>query len=295
MHKILSGTIMMFSLVIAPLMASPVINVYAGGVAGVEALANPTTSVHFRKSGGGVYLHNNGWAALSPDQQRQVLVNFQNRPIGIELGFKESGDAWAMRLKDGYLALGMKPTFIAANAFDGNNHPTPEQWEQYSNALRGVGLPKSTLILPTFEYANFGPNLATLGENLVSQRKDFQGIIKTAGGIVLDCPPGYAFNREAGYRAWIIDAVQWTRKQKLTVVWITSPHIFYQSYREDTDKFLQYLNQRNVLPTIIVCENYEANPPANYPNMVGHEDQPETSLGVAWYLLHTAIPGMKSH
>jgi hypothetical protein len=119
-------------------------------------------------------------------------------------------------------------------------------------------------------------------------------MIKTAGGIVLDCPPGYAFNREAGYRHWILDAVQWTRKQKLTVVWITSPHIFYQSYREDTQKFYQFFKQHDALPTIIVCENYEANPPENYPNIVGHEDQPETSLGVAWYLRHTIIPGIKT-
>jgi hypothetical protein len=282
--------LLLFLLTSTSFAASPGIGVYAGGVVGGDALADSETSIKFRRSGGGLYLHNNGWAALTPVQQRQVLTHFQNLPVALELGFKEGAEAWAKRLESGYLALGIKPTFIAANAFDGNNKPTPEQWSRFSKALRAAGLPASTLILPTFEYANFGPNVATLGDNTVSKRADFKDIIKTAGGIVLDTPPGYAFKREDNYRAWVLDAVRWTRKQGLTVVWITSPHIFHRSFRDDTGRFLRFLKQHDALPAIIVSENYEANPTKNYPNIVGHEDRPDTTLGVAWYLLNTIVP-----
>jgi hypothetical protein len=268
------------------------IQVYAGGVAGVAALANPETSIKYRKSAGGLYLHNNGWAALTPVQQQQVLTNFENLPVALELGFGEGPEAWANRLQTGYLAMGIKPAFIAANAFAGEKVPTAEQWRNFSRTLRATALSASTQILPTFEYANFGLNLTTLSGNTVSKREDFQAIIKIAGGMVLDSPPGYSFNREENYRNWIIDAIQWTRKQGFTVVWITSPHTFYDRYRDDTEKFLRFLSQNGALPTIIVSENYEDNPPKNYLNIVGHENDPNTTLGVAWYLLNNVLPEM---
>ena len=266
-----------------------VIQVYAGGVAGIEALAQAETSEQFRKDGGGVYLHNSGWATLTHEQQRRVLSIFKDRPVAIELGFKEGAAPWAKRLADGYLSLGIDPNFIAANAFDGNNKPTADQWKRYSTALRDAGLRNTALILPTFEYANFGPNLATLSENTVSKRKDFQEILKTAGGIVLDVPPQYAFSREENYRLWVVDAIHWARQRNLVVVWITSPHHSGDTFLDDTERFLRYLEQQDALPTIIVSENYVAEPADDYPNIVGHEDRPNTTLGVARQLLKTFV------
>ena len=262
--------------------------IFAGGVAGVEALARPEASAKFREAGGGLYLHNNGWADLSPAQQRQTLANFKNLPVAIELGFGGSpgaAQAWAERLRSGYLTLGIKPAFIAANAFAGNNKPTAAQWAAFSKALRATNLPASTQILPTFEFANFGENISTLTENTVSKRQDFQDIIRIAGGLVLDSPPGYVFSREDNYRAWLIDAIHWCRKQGLTVVWIASPHTFGDRFLQDTEKFLGFLRQNGAMPTAIVVENYTDSPPRNYPNVVGQEDMLNTVLGVALYLL----------
>src|ERR1700744_6276520 len=84
------------------------IKIYAGGVAGISSLTNPAASATFRAAGGGLYLHNDGWAKLSLAEQRQVLNCFRGLPVGIELGFKEGGGPWAARLHDGYLALGIK-------------------------------------------------------------------------------------------------------------------------------------------------------------------------------------------
>ncbi|HKI70154.1 MAG TPA: hypothetical protein VKA67_11225 [Verrucomicrobiae bacterium] len=275
------------------LAASAGIQVYAGGVAGVASLADPKASLKFREAGGGLYLHNSGWGKLDLAQQQQVLTNFAKLPVAIELGFGRSearAAAWSRRLQSGYLALGIKPAFIAANAFANNHHPTVEQWRDYTHALRSAGLPASTLVLPTFEYANFRANLATLADNTVSKRRDFQELIRTAGGIVLDSPPGYSLRREANYRTWIIDAIHWTHQQGCTVVWIASPNSSRDHFRSDTGKFLRLLKQKNALPDVIVCENYNPHPPRNYPNVVGDENQPNTTLGVAWYLLNRFLP-----
>jgi len=259
-------------------------SVFAGGVAGVEALTVATNSSAFRAGGGGLYLHNNGWGSLTPAQRAQTLGIFSNAPVAIELGFggaTASAFAWASACRRNYLALGINPEFIAANAFAGNNHPTPEQWSAYMSALRTAGVPASTLILPTFEYQNFRPNIATLGQNVVSRQPVFQSIIRTAGGIVLDSPSGYFFDREPAYRDWVVDAIHWTHAQGLKTVVIASPHSSKNNFATHSLQFLAYLRAHRAVPDIFAVENYNPNPPADYPNYVGNENQTNTALGVA--------------
>jgi hypothetical protein len=268
--------------------------VLVGGVAGIESLIDGSASQKYRLAGGGLYLHNSGWARLSREQQKQVIANFAGHPIGIELGYgiRNAAQAWANRCKTHYLDLGIRPTFIAVNAFMRNNLPTIEGWRIYSAALRRRGLPESTLILPTFEYANFRPNMETLSKNVVSSRKDFQDIISTAGGIVLDSPPGFFFGREEDYRMWILDAIHWTHAKGLKVVWIASPHTSGYRFEEDTERCLNYFKSKNAMPDVIVSENYAANPKPGYVNVVGREDMPDTALGVGWDLVNRIIPGL---
>lgn len=264
--------------------------VYAGGVAGIDDLLNPTNSRAFRAAGGGLYLHNSGWGLLDREQQHQVIKVFQGSPVGLELGFGTGAhaEAWAAACKRNYLDLGLRPNFIAANAFAGDNHPTVEQWTGYMKALRTAGVPDTTLILPTFEYQNFRPNIETLPQNHVSNSDWFQGILRQAGGIVLDTPSGYFFSREPAYRDWVVDALEWTRRQHLKSVVIASPHNSKTEFAEHTRRFLSYLREHDALPDIIVCENYTAKPPPDYPNRVGGEAEPNTVLGVAWMLLKSS-------
>ncbi len=135
--------------------------VFAGGVAGINDLLTPSNSETYRAKKGGLYLHNSGWATLTAGQKSQILLIFQRNPIAMELGFG-SGAAWGDIYRTHYLEFGVRPIFIAVNAFSHNNHPTPEQWSLYSATLRDHGVPPSTLILPTFEYQNFSPNINTL-------------------------------------------------------------------------------------------------------------------------------------
>jgi hypothetical protein len=268
----------------APAIYASEFAVFAGGVAGVQALTVATNSASFRAAGGGLYLHNNGWGSLNLEQRKQVLGIFSNAPVALELGFggsKSSAKAWATACRKNYLDLGIKPAFIAANAFASDNHPTPEQWAAYMAALRAAGVPTTTLILPTFEYQNFRPNLATLAQNVVSQNGVFQAIIHRAGGIVLDTPSGYFFSREPAYRDWVVDAIHWTRAQGLKAVVIASPHSSKDAFAADTRRFLEYFRAHEAVPDIFAVENYNPKAPVDYPNVVGNENIPNTALGVA--------------
>ena len=261
--------------------------IFAGGVAGVQALAEASNSVAFRSACGGVYLHNNGWGRLDTKQRKAVLAVFSNAPVAVELGFggsPKSAEAWVKSWQRSYQTFGIKPKFIAANAFANNNHPTPEQWAAYMVALRGAGVPTNTLILPTFEYQNFRPNRATLTQCLVSKQPVFQAIIRGAGGIVLDTPPGFFFAREPAYRDWVVDAVRWTKSEGLCAVVIVSPHKSLTQYAAHTQRFQEYLRAHQALPDVFAVENYNPNAAANYPNCVGNENQPDTQLGVALWL-----------
>jgi hypothetical protein len=277
----LAGCVSAWLLGVSAAGASPV---FAGGVAGVGALTVASNSAAFRAAGGGLYLHNNGWGDLNATQRKQVLEIFSNAPVAIELGFGGSPGAaktWANACQRNYLALGIRPEFIAANAFAGNNHPTPEQWSAYMAALRIAGVPASTLILPTFEFQNFRPNIATLAENVVSKNAEFQAIIRAAGGIVLDTPPGFFFSREPAYRDWVVDAIRWTRAQNLKAVVIVSPHNSKNNFAADARRFVEYLRAHKAVPDTFAVENYTPHAPTDYPNRVGNENQINTALGVA--------------
>lgn len=262
-------------------------DIYAGGVAGSSDLAVASNSAAFRKSGGGLYLHNTGWGHLTSDEKTKVLRVFHGRPVMIELGF---GGGWGTALKSNYLARGIRPKFIAANAFANNNHPTAAGWASYTKSLRDAGAPKFTLIMPTFEYQNFGPNIATLLDNEVSKVQVFQDIITVAGGIVLDTPSGYFFGREENYRTWVVDAIQWTRAQGFQVVVIVSPHTSGLKWGADASRFLKYLQDNNAMPTAFAVENYIPNDDPTYLNSVGTETNPNNTLGVALTYTHTLHP-----
>lgn len=253
-------------------------SLYAGGVAGVADLASPDNSNAFRAAGGGLYLHNTGWGKLTPEQRSHVLSVFHGAPVAVELGFG-SGAAWGQLYESRYLIYGISPVFIAANAFANNNHPTSEQWRNYSDALRAHGVPASTLILPTFEYQNFKENIATLSDNKVSLSPVFQDIIKTAGGIVLDTPSGYSMDREQSYRDWVVDAIRWASQHRLTSVVIISPHSSGAHWGEDTGRYVRYLRSNGAMPSAFVCENYRDPAPPDYVNVVGNDKDPATALG----------------
>lgn len=268
----------------------PKVSIYAGGVAGITDLSDAKNSHSYRKAGGGLYLHNSGWTPLDRRQKEHILDAFKGSPIAIEIGYgvKDRVKAWATLVTTSYVALGIKPVFICANAFAEGNDPTEAEWKDFVQGIRDTGIPKDTLVLPTFEYQNFGKNQSTLLANRVSTAARFQAIIRHSGGLVLDAPPGYfLYEREPEYREWVVDAVRWTKQQGLQAVLIVSPHSSARQYPDHTQQMVAILRQQSAMPNAIVSENYVENPPKGYPNVVGSETRRPTTLGVAYSLLKT--------
>lgn len=265
----------------APPRAGGLAESYAGGVAGIQDLENPSNSANYRSAGGGLYLHGLAWNRLGDGERRQILSTFRGAPVGVELGWgvKAHTKAWAKMFKQNYLDYGIQPDFIAVNAYSHSNRPTLDEWNNYVAAMRATGAPESTRILPTFEYQNFKGHIKTLSQNTVSLSPDFQAIIQAAGGLVLDTAPRYTMHREQAYRDWVTDAIQWTNSRGLASIVILSPWNSGKRWSEDTREYLGYLASHNAVPTALVCENYADQAPRNYPNPVGNENDPSTTLG----------------
>lgn len=263
---------------------------YVGGVAGLTDLMDPAHSQRFRAAGGGLYLHNTGWMRLNWEQQEQILRIFSGASVAIELGFVNG--AWGNAYQKAYLAHGIKPDFIAANAFSNNHRPTLAEWAAYTTDLRQHGLPSSTPILPTFEYQNFGPNRDALSSNRVSVSADFQALIAAAGGLVLDTPPSFALAREPAYREWVADAIRWTNGRGLKTVVILSPHDAGAHWGEDTAQYVRYVDGQHAMPAAFVCENYAGSAPASYPNRVGADALPSSVVGVCDLMRDSILPSL---
>lgn len=270
----------------------PPLRVYAGGVAGLTDMLDAAGSRQFRAAGGGLYLHNSGWQTLRADQRKKILENFSDCPVMLELGFgRDAGQvkAWAEVLKKDYLDLGVRPVVIASNAFDSNTRPTLEQWLAFAQGLRQAGLAETTKLLPTFEYQNY--HLADqLAQNRITLSADFQNLLRAAGGIVIDSPAGYFFSREQAYRDWVVDAIRWSHSQQLYALVIVSPHTSADQYSEDAERFVRYLCEHDAVPDAFSVENYNPAAGPDWPNRVGREDQPDSQLGVAWFLLGDLLP-----
>lgn len=252
--------------------------VYAGGVAGIQDLLIPSNSYDFRRAGGGLYLHNTGWSRLTEEQQRTIIDIFRGSPVAVELGFG-SGAAWGRIYQTRYLAYGIRPNIIMSNAFSNNHMPTLDEWHRYAAGLREHGVPDGTLILPTFEYQNFGVNIPSLAAHMVSQWRAFEDIDNDAGGLALDTPSEYAMRREPAYRDWVVDAIRWSTAHRLTSVVILSPGSSGTRWPSATAEYLEYLSSAAALPSAFVCENYRDAAPADYPNKVGNSAIPYTTIG----------------
>ena len=278
---------------LVPLTRSRAANVYprifAGGVSGANALANPANSDQFRANGGGAYLHANGWASLTEAEKVATQANFAQSDITLEIGF-DTAASWLNYYKTQLLNRGMRATFITSNVYANGNVPTVAQWNDFLTTFRNGGVDSRTLIVPTFEYANY--NSTTLSTNKVSQRTDFQQIITASGGLSIDAPPAFFLAREQAYRDWVYDAVQWARSHGCTVMLIISPHNSGTNYATDTQTYLAALNTNNAMPNMFGVENYSTADPATYTNIVGSEDVAYQELGLAYRLQTQYLTGL---
>jgi len=267
--------------------------VFVGGVAGLDSIQYPRNSEKYRIVGGDLYLHGVGWGRLTIDERKKILDTFKKANIGIEVGFGTGylhDKAWANRLQDRYLELGINPFFITSNAFGKGNVPTFERWNEFSNNLRSESnLDDEALILPTLEYANFSNDLKN---NHIRDNKIIKSIVDQSKGFVLDSPPEYYFNRNNEYREWCIDLIKYGLEKEYTAAWIISPHFAGKKFDVYTYKLLCELRDRDVIPSVIVVENYNAKDDSDYVNVVGNENKDDTCIGIAWDIVNEMFPNL---
>ncbi len=269
--------------------------VFVGGVAGLDSLTDPENSDEFRAEGGGLYLHTVGWSNLSLTERKKILKVFQGRPSVVEMGYTNGNyTARQNAYKKLYHDLGLRPDVITINAFSSDREPPPDEFQKAVDAYRALGLAAHTEVYATFEYQNFPSKIPIIQKNHVSDRKDFQKIIRIGGGLTLDTPSAVFFRRDQRYRDWVIDAIKWTQSQGLIAAVIFSPNSSKTNYDEDTLKYLNYLDKNEALPDRYYVENYAGKgTPDNYPNIVGNEDTPHHQLGCARMIQET-VPKLQS-
>jgi hypothetical protein len=263
--------------------------ILAGGVSGSEALAIPENSDKYRANGGGLYIHAMGWSPLEEAQRVATLANFAGNDVAVEIGFTTAYCTW---YRDKVQKRGVRAKFITMNAFSKARVPTVSEWTDMIAYCRKKGVDPRTKILATFEYANFSTHEETLAQNKVSQRSDFQQIIAASGGLLIDVPPRIFDTYVDAYRAWVLDAIQWTRAHGHMAVVLMSPNSSGTAYPDYVEAFVAELHDAGALPNVFAVANYSSAEPPEYLNPVGSEDLPLTQLGQAYALQTQYLPAL---
>jgi hypothetical protein len=264
---------------------------YSGGFIGMQSLAVPENSAKYRQAGGNLYIHNSGWGTLNSEQKEKITSLFKNSKTGIEIGYgkgKQSG-GWPTLIQREYVDAGIHAHFFLVNCFSTNTFPSKEAWQHFVSAIQAK-TSSQTPVVPIIGYPNVNRgnknrNDEAMINHMVSNFLPFQQIIRESHAIALDAPGNYFFGRNQVYKNWITDAISWSRSRRYTVYLILSPHQSGLGYLAASERFLNYLQTRGLMPDVVVSENFLNPPPAGFINVVGSDLQPFTTLGVGLRLL----------
>lgn len=263
--------------------------VFAGGVSGSYSLADPDNSDEYRSAGGGLYIHAVGWDRLTTAQKNAARANFSGSDTVVEVGSSTSQANWYI---NSVHRKGVRAKVVTINAFSSGRIPTVSGWQDLLDYYRSQGVDGLTQLFATFEYANFSSNVSTLPQNKVSDREDFQQIIAISGGLTLDVPAPYFFDREQNYRDWVVDAIKWARGRGYDVMMIASPRSSGVSFHHELEDFVNALAAEGALPNIFAIQNYSTADASSYPNIVGDEDTPYHQLGAAHLMQTHYLPAV---
>jgi len=268
-------------------------HIYAGGVNGFASMLDSENTQKYRYNKGGLYLHNNGWTALTHDQRLKLLRVFDNMSVAIEVGFPKQGEFgfspdktkyhwWCDNFRDLYVNYGLQPDIVAVNLEDTVNNPTiPQpsfaQFKRHHDDLKHMS--PGSLVLPILGPMNVELPIRT---DPISSNLRYQQIVGLAGGVVMDSPPKVFITREQRYRDWVVDAIKYANNNGHKSVLIVSPHSSRSMFKSHTIMMLRYLAQNKAMPSVYIVENYIYG--RDYINKVGKERQDHSVLGVARHL-----------
>lgn len=263
--------------------------IYSGGFIGMQSLAVPENSIKYRQAGGNLYIHNSGWGTLNSEQKKKITSLFKNQKTGIEIGYgtgSQSG-GWPALIQREYVSAGIHANFYLVNCFSKNTFPTKQEWQEFIYAIQAKTSPQ-TPVVPIIGYPNTNRGIKNddaMINHMLSNFLPFQQLIRESKAIALDAPGNYFFGRNQVYKNWITDAISWSRSHGYTVYLILSPHQSGAGYLAASEQFLDYLQKRGLMPDVVISENFLNPAPAGFINVVGSEQKPFTTLGVALRLL----------
>jgi hypothetical protein len=261
-------------------------DVFAGGLPYCITLTESSSTTVFRSLGGGIYLHDMGWGAFTAQQRRAVLEANCGAPFMFETGFGQGeahDKAWATRLLDRCIKIGLVPNFLTSNCYAKGNVPTVERWKSFCKDFRDVGY--TNPIYPILNYSNYHGHKDDLAENGVPDRKDFQEIIAHSGGIAIDTAGKYFLKQPEVYQNWIYEAITWARDRGYYTISYASPHWAQDEYLPYTIRYIAKLQGHGCLPHAVIIGSYRDNPPPDYINVVGREFEEHTGLNVGLTIL----------
>lgn len=249
--------------------------VVLGGVTTMQDLLNPANTADFRAAGGGLYLHNNGWddTLSSNAQKRAVLAEFPNEQTTVELGYSDPPAQWSNHFQSDYINLGVNAETVLSNGLSGKDTSgtaTVAGAESYINAFKALHVPTVGIVLSPNNNATDADTYP-----FSSSYWDDQRTIASYGGAwATDTPPSYFFERNQGYRDWVIAETQWSNANGVKSINIISPNDAGTNFFSDSVKDVRYFEANNAIPKQWVVENYTYvnDAPANYVNQIGSED-----------------------
>lgn len=303
--------------------------VFIGGVLGLENLIPAGNVAQMLASGKvGLYQHGVGMAQLSASQRRALLATWA--PSGVAAGGGGEGVAEAAEAplgtasrSAGYLDVfgpnGVYPNEVNMNTGTGSGGGTGTWTAAQGDRKPGhvytgyYTAPDLSLALSSFQEARAhgARNVAAfVSPNDPAQDLDdpfvtsaywapVRAMALDGGGLALDVPPNYAFQRPPDYLAMIVQMIQFCRKSglrsSLTVSpWALVPDVaghtgnsgFDTGLVDATKRLVEFLAARKALPSQWVVENYSAPVQHGSENAPGLDNTPGTLNEVALYLTH---------
>ena len=271
--------------------------ILVGGIQGFADLADASNTTSLMATGRvSEYLH---WAALidastgklqvpgaqatlAQIAQMKTVFAHSSGPLA-ELNYDANPQSYFSGLfTTDFTKLGFHPTNANVNMFElWRSAGGVATWDSYVNQARDTGL---QTVAPIYS-PNDVPGSFAWSD---AQFDPIRAMALYGGAIGIDAPPSFFFAQNSGYQQFIQQEIKWGVAHGLRVSVIVSPYTGRTTYLADTQNFVQTLIAAGAVPTQWVAENYDVPVPADYPNRLGSEDQPNTVDNIALWLARNA-------
>jgi hypothetical protein len=291
--------------------------IFVGGTGGFNALRDGDQFKTLLKAGHvGLYQHANAVSAAA--EIRGLLESIEDVFAATGPGEAELGQVgWNYftlppsygYYQEVYIDHGLSPSEAnidtpADSAAPGQLQEDIEQWRQYVDAARSVGIKSVAPIV--------APNAADepkLGEDVFAT-DPFYALERDEAlygdAIAFDVPPNFFLSGGSGpgYRKFIVQAIQWGNARGLRTTMLLSPYpwptnaagildTFKQftgnTFSRDTRTFVRYLEKEAAVPSEWAVDNYEDTYPNDAPAMVPDTVRNTTTEVGLWLARHAPV------